>query len=81
MKRNIRADQRSAGRRPNNIYFKLFIVVLVASMSVLLFSYVRARSSKTEEPCNECGKCDGGKAKSEIILLESLTHNLLVSNR
>ena len=80
MKRNIRADRKSAGRRPN-FYFPLFIVVLVASMSVSLFSYVRARSSKTEEPCNECGKCNGGKAKSEIILLESLTHNLLVSNR
>lgn len=66
-----------------NIYFRLFIVVLVASMSVLLFSYVRARSSaaKSSDPCNECGKCNGGKAKSEIILLESLTHNLLVSNR
>ena len=64
-----------------NIYFRLFIVVLVASMSVLLFSYVRARSTKVEEPCNDSGKCGGGKAKSEIILLESLTHNLLVSNR
>lgn len=66
-----------------NIYFRLFIVVLVASMSVLLFSYVRARStsSKSSEPCNDSGKCGGGKAKSEIILLESLTHNLLVSNR
>lgn len=82
MKRKIRVDRRSAGRSPNNIYFKLFIVVLVASMSVLLFSYVRARSSKAEDPCNESsGKCNGGKAKSEIILLESLTHNLLVSNR
>ena len=64
-----------------SIYFRLFIVVLLASMSVLLFSYVRARSAKAEEPCNESGKCGGGKAKSEIILLESLTHNLLVSNR
>lgn len=80
MKRNFQADQRSAGRRPN-IFLRLFIVVLVTSMSVLLFSYVRARSSKAEEPCNECGKCNGGKAKSEIILLESLTHNLLVSSR
>jgi hypothetical protein len=66
-----------------NIYFRLFIVVLVASMSVLLFSYVRARStnSKSSDPCNESGKCGGTKARSEIILLESLTHNLLVSNR
>jgi len=79
MKRSIRADRRSAGRRPN-IYFRLFIVVLVAAMSVLLFSYVRARSAKAEDPCIDSGKCNRGKAKSEIILLESLTHNLLVSN-
>lgn len=62
-------------------YFRLFIVVLVAAMSVLLFSYVRARSAKEEDPCNEGGKCSSNKAKSEIILWESLTHNLLVSNR
>jgi hypothetical protein len=66
-----------------SIYFRLFIVVLVTSMSVLLFSYVRARSSgsKSSDPCSESGRCNGGKAKSEIILLESLTHNLLVSSR
>ena len=65
-----------------SIYFRLFVVVLVASMSILLFSYVRARSARTDEPCNDSGKCgSGSKAKSEIILLESLTHNLLVSNR
>ena len=64
-----------------SLYFRLFIVAIVVSMSVLLFSYVRARSSHNEDPCNESGKCDGsGKAKSEIILWESLTHNLLVSN-
>jgi hypothetical protein len=65
-----------------SIYFRLFIVAVVASVSVLLFSYVRARSAHAEDPCNECDKCNNGsKAKSEIILWESLTHNLLVSNR
>jgi hypothetical protein len=66
-----------------NIYFRLFIVVVMTSMSVLLFSYVRTRSAnaRSSDPCNESGKCGGPKAKSEIILLESLTHNLLVSNR
>ena len=64
-----------------NIYLRLFILVLVATMSVMLFSYVRARNTKAEEPCNESGKCgNGSKAKSEIILLESLTRNFLVSN-
>ena len=64
-----------------SIYFRIFIVAVVVSVSVLLFSYVRARSARAEDPWSEGGKCDGGKAKSEIILWESLTHNLLVSNR
>jgi len=66
-----------------NIYLRLFIVVLVASGSILLFSYVHARTSRTEEPCNENGnRCpSSGKSKTEYILWESLTHNLLVSNR
>lgn len=60
-------------------YLRLFIVVLVTGVSVLLFSYVRARNSRSEEPCNEGGKCNGGKAKTEYILWESLTHNLLAA--
>ncbi len=65
-----------------NLYLRLFIVVLVASGSILLFSYVHARTSRTEEPCNESGNhCPSGKSKTEYILWESLTHNLLVSNR
>jgi hypothetical protein len=65
-----------------NIYFRIFIVAFVVAMSFLLFSYVRARSTdgKSSDPCNESGKCGGSKAKSEIILLESLTRNLLTSN-
>lgn len=64
-----------------SIYFRLFIVAVVVSVSVLLFSYVRARSARADDPCNESGKCSGSKARSEIILWESLTHNLLVTNR
>ena len=60
-------------------YLRLLIVVLVTGASVLLFSYVRARNSRPEEPCNEGGKCSGGKAKTEYILWESLTHNLLAA--
>ena len=65
-----------------SIYFRLFIVVLATSASVLLFSYVRARTTHSDEqqPCNE-GKCSGSKTRSEIILWESLTHNLLATNR
>jgi hypothetical protein len=67
-----------------NIYFRVLILVLATSVSVLLFSYVHARSSSSEEqqPCNEGGKCNReNKAKTEIILWESLTHNLLATNR
>ena len=62
------------------LYLRLFIVVLVTGASVLLFSYVRARNSRADEPCNEGGKCPGSKAKTEYILWESLTHNLLTAN-
>lgn len=63
-------------------YLRLFIVVLVTGASVLLFSYVRARNSRPQEPCNEGGKCSGehgGRGKTEYILWESLTHNLLAA--
>jgi hypothetical protein len=64
-------------------YLRLFIVVLVTGASVMLFSYVRARNSRPEEPCNEGGKCPGshgGSARTEYILWESLTHNFLTAN-
>jgi len=64
-----------------NKYIRLFVLVLVIAISLGLFSYVRARSTKTEDPNCEGSKCPNGKAKSEYILWESLTHNLLVSNR
>ncbi len=64
------------------LYIRLFIVVLVTCGSILLFSYVHARTARAEDPCNEGGgKCGQGKARTEYILWESLTHNLLVSNR
>lgn len=64
-----------------NKYIRLFVLFLVVSVSLVLFSYVRSRSSNTESPNCEGNKCPNGKSKTEIILWESLTHNLLVSNR
>lgn len=61
-------------------YLRLLVLVMVTSASVLLFSYVRAHNSHSEEPCNEGGKSSGDhgcKARTEYILWESLTHNLL----
>ena len=54
--------------------------VLVIALSLILFSYVHARSAQ-EEPNGETGKCDGGKSQNEFILWESLTHNFLIGKR
>ncbi|HXB07504.1 MAG TPA: hypothetical protein VNW04_10320 [Puia sp.] len=64
-----------------NKYIRLFVLSLVVCISLVLFSYVRGRSSSTDDPNCEGSKCPNGKTKTEFILWESLTHNLLVSNR
>jgi hypothetical protein len=62
-----------------NLTIRLFIGILVVIFSLALFSYARARVSREEEPNAETGKC--GKAQSEFILWQSLTHNLLIVKR
>ena len=64
-----------------SLYFRLFIVVVAASASVLLLSYVHARTAPAEEQNCDGGKCPSGKARTEYILWESITHNLLTANR
>jgi hypothetical protein len=64
-----------------NLYIRLFFLVLAVSVSLMLFSYVRGRSSSAEDPNGEGSKCPSGKTRSEYILWESLTHNLFVSNQ
>jgi hypothetical protein len=59
--------------------FRFLLVAIVAAASVMLLSYVHARTAQPEEPTNECGKRPSGKAKTEFILWEALTHNLLVA--
>jgi hypothetical protein len=62
-----------------NLTIRLFIGVLAIAFSLILFSYARARVSREEEPNGETGKC--GKAQTEFILWQSLTHNLLIGRR
>jgi hypothetical protein len=64
-----------------NKYIRLLVLFLVVSVSLVLFSYVRSRASNSEDPNCEGSKCPSGKTKTEVILWESLTHNLLLSNR
>jgi hypothetical protein len=66
-----------------NKYIRLFVLLLAVSLTLGLFSYVRGRSSQTDDNNTNCdgSKCPGSKTKTEVILFESLTRNLLVSNR
>jgi hypothetical protein len=64
-----------------SLYFRLFIIVAVASASLLLLSYVHTRTASTEEQNCESGKCPSSKARTEYILWESITRNLLTANR
>jgi flagellar basal body-associated protein FliL len=60
-----------------SLTIRLFIGVLVIAASVMLVSYVRTKASQDSDPNSETGKCQSGKIQTEIILWESLTHNLL----
>jgi NADH:ubiquinone oxidoreductase subunit 3 (subunit A) len=67
-----------------NLLFRFILIAIVAVGSVMLLSYVHARTAQPEEPdSNECGKPHGesrsGKAKTEFILWEALTHNLFAA--
>jgi len=64
-----------------NKYIRLFVLLLVVSVSLVLFSYVRSRNSSSDDPNCEGSKCPSKKTRTEYILWESLTRNLLVSNR
>lgn len=64
-----------------NKYIRLLVLCLVVSVSLVLFSYVRSRASSNEDSNCEGSKCPSGKTKTEVILWESLTRNLLVTNR
>ena len=63
------------------VIIRLSALILAVSVSLMLFSYVRARASKNDDPNNECGNKCGKKAQTEYILWESITHNLLLVKR
>jgi hypothetical protein len=61
-------------------YIRLFLLVLVASISFLLFSYSHKNAANADknEDCGNCGKCGKKKAaETEFILWESLSRNFL----
>jgi hypothetical protein len=63
-----------------SLYFRIFIVIMAASASLLLLSYVHARTATPEDQNCESSKCPDGKVRTEYILWESI-HNLLTTNR
>ena len=63
----------------SKLYIRLSIITLAVSLSLMLFSYVRARAAHQDDPNNECGnKCGAKKVHTEYILWESITRNLLM---
>ena len=65
----------------SKLYIRISLFVLALSVSLMLFSYVRVKASRQDDPNNpnnECsGKCEK-KAQTEFILWESITRNLLM---
>lgn len=60
------------------LYIRISLFVLALSVSLMLFSYVRVKAARQDDPNNECsGKCEK-KAQTEFILWESITRNLLM---
>ncbi|HEY8971196.1 MAG TPA: hypothetical protein VIM64_18960 [Puia sp.] len=59
-------------------YIRLLLIVLVASTSLILFSYSHKKTDPNVERSTECGDkgCEK-KTQSDFILWESLTRNLL----
>jgi hypothetical protein len=60
-----------------SLYIRLLILVLATTMSFFLLTYAHSRTSASDDGNNEGSKCPSGKSKTEYILWESLTHNLL----
>ncbi len=60
-----------------SLTIRLFIGILLIAVSVMLFSYVREKTSREEDPTCETGKCSTGTRHTEFVLWESLVHTLL----
>lgn len=61
-------------------YIRLFLVILVASISLILFSYAHSNNADTPKKEDCGGKCEQKKAQTEFILWESLSRTLLSLN-
>ena len=61
-------------------YIRVFLFILVASISIVLFSYSRKNVSGSQCIPDCSGKCEQKKAQTEFILWESLSRNLLSLN-
>jgi hypothetical protein len=62
-------------------YIRISLVILVLSISMVLFAYSHKRVSQTQGSPDGCGKCEREKPQSEFILWETLSHNLFFANR
>ena len=62
-------------------FLRVFLLVLIASISVFLFSWSHKTTDSSESNNCESGKCSEKKSQSEFILWESLTRNLLSASR
>lgn len=62
-------------------YLQIFLLILVASISLFLFSYSHKATTSDKEDTNGQEKCCQKKVHSEFILWESLSRNLLSASR
>ena len=63
-------------------FFRLFLIILLASSGLLLFSYNKSKASNSSDnkECTDENKCSRKKVQSEYILWESLTRDLFGTN-
>jgi hypothetical protein len=62
-------------------YISLLLFILVASISLLLFSWSRKNVPNSQDNPECSGKCEQKKPQNEFILWESLSRNLFSFNR
>ncbi len=62
-------------------YTRLLILVLVASISFILFAYSRSTGTETNKDCPDADKCcEQKQGHTDFIFWESLSRNLLSAN-
>ncbi len=62
-------------------YIRISLFILVAAISMILFSYSRRNPSPGQTIPDCSGKCEQKKTQTEFILWESLSRNLFSLNR